>query len=99
MSDLKRLKDEILADPETRAIYEERLPAYDLASKMIALRAELHLSQRDLANLTGMKQPQIARIETGESSPTWDTLSRIFTAVGAKLEITVKNAGGRSVKM
>ena len=46
-----------------------------------------------------MKQPQIARIEKGDVSPTWDTLSRIFGAVGAEIDVKVREPGGRLVKV
>jgi len=90
VSEWKTFKGEILGDPEARAVYDARKPAYELASKLIALRKKLGLSQRDLAKAAGLKQPHIARIERGEVSPTWATTSRIFEAVGAELEVIYK---------
>ena len=90
MSEWKTFKEEILIDPEARAVYDARKPAYELASKLIALRKKLGLSQRDLARAAGLKQPHIARIERGDVSPTWATTSRIFAAVGAELEVIYK---------
>ena len=95
MSEWSRFKEEILNGPETRAAYDARKPAYELASKLIAMRKKLGLSQRDLAEAAGLKQPHIARIERGEVSPTWATVSRIFSAVGAELEVIHK---GKRVK-
>ena len=48
------------------------------------------MSQRDLAKAAGLKQPHIARIERGDVSPTWETISRIFAAVGAELDVIFK---------
>lgn len=93
----QRFKQELLANPETRAAYDRRKPAYDLASLVIALRKRLDLSQRELAKIAGMSQPEIARIEKGNVSPTWETVSRIFDAVGAELEVKVQVPGGRRV--
>ena len=41
MSEWKTFKGEILGDPEARAVYDARKPAYELASKLIALRKKL----------------------------------------------------------
>lgn len=90
MGEWDKFKDELLTDPATRAAYEARKPAYELASKLIALRKKLGMSQRDLAKAAGLKQPHIARIERGDVSPTWETISRIFAAVGAELDVTFK---------
>ena len=45
---------------------------------MIArLREKRGLSQRDLAKIVGVKQPQIARLEKGDHLPTLETLLRL----------------------
>lgn len=99
MPEWSDFKKDVLADPETRAAYDARKPAYDLASKLIALRANLGLTQRDLATASGVKQPHIARIERGDVSPTWETVSRIFASVGAEIEVFVKSGGGKRTKV
>jgi transcriptional regulator with XRE-family HTH domain len=99
VTEWRKLREEILADPQVREEYERLRPQHELASRLIALRKTLDLSQRDLARAAGMRQPQIARIETGESSPTWATLSRIFEAVGAEVEVTLRMPGGKKVKV
>jgi DNA-binding XRE family transcriptional regulator len=95
----ERFKDELLADPETLSAYDAQHAAYDLASKLIELRKRLGLSQRDLARAAGMKQPEIARIEKGRVSPTWETVSRILRAVGAEVQLTLRVPGGKRVKV
>jgi len=55
---------------------------------MIAhLREDKGLSQRDLARITGLKQPQIARIESGDYLPTLETLWKLADALKAKVII------------
>ena len=44
------------------------------------------MSQRDLARVTGMPQPAIARIERGAVIPGLDTLERLLAGVGMTLE-------------
>ena len=45
------------------------------------------LSQRALAAATEMRQPAVARIESGRVVPRVDTLERLLRACGAALEI------------
>jgi transcriptional regulator with XRE-family HTH domain len=45
------------------------------------------MTQRDLARVTGIAQPAIARIERGAVSPSTDTLDRLLEGAGAALEV------------
>ena len=51
-------------------------------------RARAGLSQRALARRSGTAQSVIARIERGQTSPTWETLERLLQA--ANLDLTVQ---------
>ena len=63
----------------------------DLIGKLLETREEKGLSQRGLAELIGMKQPQIARLESMKSSPQLDTLFKVLTPLGYTLSITPMN--------
>ncbi|HEX5386426.1 MAG TPA: helix-turn-helix transcriptional regulator [Gemmatimonadales bacterium] len=52
-------------------------------------RARSGLSQRALARRAGTAQSVVARIELGETSPSWDTLLRLLRAAGVTLNATV----------
>src|SRR5574341_709811 len=58
-----------------------------LAVAVAQLRERRGMSQRDLARVTGIKQPQIARLEKGEQLPTLDTLGRLLSALGGRFEM------------
>jgi len=58
-----------------------------LIGKMIEAREEKGLSQRELADLSGIKQPAIARIESLKATPQIDTLFKILYPLGYTLEI------------
>ena len=45
------------------------------------------MTQKELAEKTGIRQSNISRIESGASSPTVDTLARIAAGLGKKLKI------------
>lgn len=55
--------------------------------QIVRLRQERGLTQRDLANLTGVTQSNIWKIETGKYSVSLDILSRITESLGAKVEL------------
>ncbi len=56
-------------------------------------RARAGLSQRALARRAGTAQSVVARIERGQTSPTWETLERLLAAAGAgaRLEPTIED--------
>lgn len=49
------------------------------------------LSQRDLAELTGIKQPMIARFEKAEMMPRIDTFIKIASCLNLDIKIVYKN--------
>lgn len=56
------------------------------------LRNEHKITQKQLEKLSGIKQPMIARIETGESMPRVDTFLRLLEPMGLTLKIVpIKN--------
>lgn len=63
----------------------------ELIGKMIEAREEKGLSQRELAELTGMKQPAIARLESMKTTPQIDTLFKILNPLGYTLSIVPLN--------
>lgn len=64
-------------------IYHRRM----LGKKIKQLREEKSLTQQDLADLTDLKQANIARIESGKYSTGQDILSKIANALGKSLDI------------
>jgi transcriptional regulator with XRE-family HTH domain len=50
-------------------------------------RRRAGMSQRDLARVTGIAQPAIARIERGVVSPSVETLDRLLAGAGTTLEV------------
>src|ERR671919_1816799 len=48
-------------------------------------RTRAGLSQRELAKRAHTSQSVIARIERGQTSPTWETLERLLAAAGAAI--------------
>lgn len=61
--------------------------AVRLGMEVRARREASGLSQRELAELVGTRQPNIARLEAGDVMPTLTTLDRIADALGLTLEV------------
>ncbi|MBQ2275915.1 MAG: helix-turn-helix transcriptional regulator [Lachnospiraceae bacterium] len=59
----------------------------DLIGKIIEAREAKGLSQRELAQISGVKQPAIARMESMKSTPQIDTLLKVLVPLGYTLEI------------
>jgi transcriptional regulator with XRE-family HTH domain len=96
LTDMKT-NDELLAeqlrvDPEFRAEWERTTLARAVAVAVVRFRAEHDLSQRDLAQLLDIKQPQVARLELGEVNPSMDTLMRLASGLGIEFTIDVRPA-------
>ena len=63
----------------------------ELIAATIKAREEAKLSQRDLAEKTGIKQATISRIERMKVSPRVDTLMHLLNQIGYTLEIVPLN--------
>ena len=87
MSDLKKYIERQMDDPEFAEEYEAIRPEYDAIRAVIAARLECNMTQKELAEKTGIRQSNISRIENGTSSPTVDTLARIAAGMGKQLKI------------
>ncbi|HUY99742.1 MAG TPA: helix-turn-helix transcriptional regulator [Thermomicrobiaceae bacterium] len=83
---------EELQDPEFRAYWERTALGRAVALRLVRYRAEHGLTQGQLARRLDMKQPQIARLETGESSPKVETLVRLANELGVEFLIDVRPA-------
>ncbi len=81
------IRAEVLADPEVKAEYEALEDEYSLATQLIALRATTGLTQREFAQVVGMKQSQLARIESGKQIPKLETLAKLAAAAGYRIEV------------
>lgn len=70
---------------------KERIKEFDIETKflsnLIELRNEHKITQKQLEELSGIKQPMIARIENGDSMPRIDTFLRLLEPMGLTLKI------------
>ena len=59
----------------------------ELISAIISARKEKGLTQRELEELSGVKQPIIARMENGNSIPNLSTVLKVLAPLGKTLYI------------
>ena len=72
-------------DPDFVAAERELEPGYQVAR----LRIQRGLTQAQLAEMVGTRQPSIARLENGSSVPSLSFLDRIAKALDARIELRV----------
>ena len=87
MSDFRNYLKEQLKDSAFAKEYEAQKPEYEAIRAVIAARLEQHMTQKELAQKTGIRQSNISRIESGSTSPTVETLARIAAGLGKELKI------------
>lgn len=69
---------------------ENDLKEIELIKHLVVQRKNKNLTQRDLAELTGLKQSSIARIERDIVMPRLDTFIKLANALDLELTFTPK---------
>lgn len=60
-----------------------------IVQMLIEERKRLGLTQQDVADLSGMKAPNVTRIESKKYSPSLDVLMRYARVVGKEINLTL----------
>ncbi|MCD8285760.1 MAG: helix-turn-helix transcriptional regulator [Clostridia bacterium] len=80
--------NELLKDPEFKAEWDAMEPEYQITLAIIQGRNRLNLSQAQLAELTGIHQADISRLENGSGNPSLKTLKRLAAGLNMKLVVS-----------
>lgn len=75
---------EMLIESQKRNVCEE------IVDQLCQRRIELGVTQQEVADITGIKRPNIARIEACTTTPTFDVLVKYAMALGYKLKISLE---------
>jgi transcriptional regulator with XRE-family HTH domain len=89
---MKDWEKKVLAAPGAAARVAQIEEELRLAASLTALRERAGLSQRELADRIGVRQPRIAAIERSRNV-TFDVLERYVGALGGRLELSVIQGG------
>ncbi len=79
--------DEQMKDPEFRAEWEALEPERQIIHAIIEGRNANDLTQKQLADVTGITQADISRLENGTGNPSLRTLKRLAAGMGMQLKI------------
>lgn len=88
MSSYDAFFNEMMKDPEVKREFDALEPEFQLIRKMIRARREAGLTQKELAERTGIQQSNISRIENGNGNPSLSTLNKLAQGLGKKLVIS-----------
>jgi len=70
-----------------------------IIGKLIEAREEKGFYQRELAEVSGVKQPAIARLESMKATPQIDTLFKVLYPLGYTIEIVPLNSKQPEVRV
>lgn len=87
MDDFTQYLDQQLQNPEFRKEWENFEAEYNLMNAIVEARKERHLTQKQLAEKTGIDQSDISKIETGNANPALSTLKRLADGLDMVLKL------------
>jgi len=89
MTNINKLHDQWMNDPQYQHEYELLDTEFELAKVLILAREKAGINQQELAKRMKTKQSVIARLESAEGNPTIKTLTRYAEALGGHLQINI----------
>jgi ribosome-binding protein aMBF1 (putative translation factor) len=81
-----------MKNPEYRKAHVALAPEFALARAVIAARVTAGITQEQLAQRMKTTQSVIARLESGRTHPSTQTLERLAAATGTRLKISFEPA-------
>ena len=90
MKTLAQYKEEKLKEPGFKKAYEELQPEFEIMHAIIDARTASNLTQKELAERTGIAQTEISRIENGSRNPSIKLLQRLAEGLNMNLRISFK---------
>lgn len=87
MSDFRNYLNNQLEDPEFTKEWNELEPEFNIMQAMIDARKRCNMTQKELAERTGIDQSDISKIETGNANPALSTLKRLADGMDMVLKL------------
>ena len=94
MTDFQSFLDEQLKDPAFKKEYDALEPEFSIIQAIIDARKSAGLTQKELAQRTGIAQSDISKLETGNANPSLKTLQRLAEGMGMRMRLTFVPANG-----
>ncbi len=89
---LDEMKDKYVGERGTakREAFEYELRMEIISEMIKKARLERHLTQEELGKLVGVQKAQISKLENNANSATVDTIIRVFKALQAEVNFSVR---------
>lgn len=87
MSDFEKYLSQQLKNPDFRKEWDDLEPEYNMIQALIDARKRSNLTQKQLAERTGINQADISKIETGNANPTLQVLKRLAEGMDMVLRL------------
>ena len=87
MDDFEKTLQESLQDEEFKKEWKNTELEYQITRMLVAARNEKQLTQKQLAEVSGVRQSNISRIENGNCVPSIATLEALAEGLGKQLKI------------
>lgn len=88
MRTLEDYKKKCMKDPEFVKEYEAIQPEMAIVRAIIDARNSNHLTQKELAEITGINQSEISKLENGTRNPSIKLLQKLAEGMGMVLNIS-----------
>lgn len=85
LQEYKKIK---MQDPEFVKAYDEVQPEMNVVRAIIEARTSQNLTQKELAERTGINQAEISKLENGTRNPSVKLLQRLADGMGMVLNIS-----------
>jgi len=87
MRTLENALAEQMKRPEFKTEYEKLEPEFAIIQAIINARKSSGMTQKQLAERTGIAQADISKLETGSANPSLKTMQRLASGMGMKLKV------------
>ena len=87
MKTLKQYKDEQMKDTAFAKEYEAVQPEMVVIRAIVEARTSQNITQKELAERTGINQADISKLENGTRNPSINLLKRLADGMGMALKI------------
>lgn len=88
MKTLKQYKNEQMKNPEFVQAYEDIQPEMSVVKAMVEARLSRNMTQKELAEATGIAQGEISKLENGTRNPSIKLLQRLAEGMNMALNIS-----------
>ena len=87
--------DAQLKNPEFKAEWDATEAEFSVIKSIITARQARNITQKQLAEITGISQADISRLENGNANPSLSTLQKIASGLGMRVKVEFVPAANR----